>query len=454
MEEYSYSLGYDPVVEGSASQARGPIDKPGSLQSNTINGQVDESTAKGLNNAILAGDYSSADLCSKVERRALLVAVQYLTGAWNLPKLLSTPNDVWHIYGKRGYEPSGIRILVEGIIDDERCNPTKPNIMEGLKWLVKGARSSDYRYFHFSGHGIAFETERIVGKIARKIPQNFSPISLDDTERLTSRSNLSSVRNETISSQNIKEDELKYYNEALVTAYRMPLHKIVGPVERDDWNRIRDSDLNALFSELPKECTLTTSLDCCHSGRMINNNFKLRGSGFRGGIVGSTERYVVQETLSQLINQDSNGIATRNHTTISNGSTDGQTLAIEVQAPPNSDDSQESRSEEPNARRIGKGYLTLSTPARNYFLPLRINMREKLPAEEANRDNIQASIMAWSGCHQRQVATDHNSSLGGYFTWAFTSAISDLQASGTPTVRELHEEVDKRLREAVGNRRL
>jgi len=36
---------------------------------------------------------------------------------------------------------------------DPRSQPTKDNILRGMKWLVKDAQPHDSLFFHYSGHG-------------------------------------------------------------------------------------------------------------------------------------------------------------------------------------------------------------------------------------------------------------------------------------------------------------
>ncbi|CAE6497568.1 unnamed protein product [Rhizoctonia solani] len=142
--------------------------------------------------------------------------------------LESTPNDVWYIYNMlhgdetkivaQGYAKPNIRILIESMTGEDRHEPTRPNIIEGLKWLVTGAQENDHRYFHFSGHGDAFETNRATGKIAREIPENppeWTDARKDDIEHLAPEADQSVKRNERHSSLTIAENELKYYNEGL-----------------------------------------------------------------------------------------------------------------------------------------------------------------------------------------------------------------------------------------------
>lgn len=447
------------------------------IQANNVKGVTDD-----LTDLIRAIDASTRPKKPEYEiepkaratRRALLIGVQYKvwpkdsSSSWG--PLPSTPYDVLRIYNMlraQGYQESNFRILVEGIVSDHRCTPTKSHIMEGLQWLVQDAQHGDHRYFHFSGHGDAFETTKEVGKEARRIPRGHFVLRKDDFDRMGPNSDKTIERNKRITDQDAKEEELTYYNEAFVTTYLAPLHGITDPVEQENYNRVRDEELNAVFAELPKGCTITTTLDCCHSGRMINNNLKLLGSGFRGRLLGSSEETIAQGPLSQLPHDKSlNGVSVEDGKVLRDGTLDQRAIVIDILAPlgqkaPNitpqrkvDTDVERNASTTGPARVIRKALLENRIPPRNYVLPPRISPTEKLPANEASRDRIKATMMAWSSCHQRQSAISSNLLLGGYFTMAFTSAIMDLQSRGTPTVRELHEEVDKRLIEAIGTRRL
>jgi hypothetical protein len=104
-----------------------------------------------------------------------------------------------------GFQVDDIRVLT-----DERA--TKDNIMERLKWLVKGAKAGDRMLFHFSGHG-------------------------------------SQVRDR-------NGDELQD-----------KLDEILCPHDMDwDGTYIVDDELRKLFGKLPKDCALEVLLDSCHSG--------------------------------------------------------------------------------------------------------------------------------------------------------------------------------------------
>ncbi|CAE6530727.1 unnamed protein product [Rhizoctonia solani] len=167
------------------------------------------------------------------QRRALLVAIQYEADArLDAHHLPSTPNDILSIYNmlvKRGYEASNIRILSEGFVKNLSSNPTKRNLQLSLEWLVEGAQPGDYRYFHFSGHGVAFENKSGQGKVARVIPESLADRKADDSEvipldssDLNEGGTASDQRGTRISRQKVPLNELKCYNEAMLTLWESP----------------------------------------------------------------------------------------------------------------------------------------------------------------------------------------------------------------------------------------
>ncbi|CAE6537692.1 unnamed protein product [Rhizoctonia solani] len=180
------------------------------------------------------------------KRRALLYHIDGRVGA-----LPSTPNDIWKIYQmlrKRGYEEQNIRILSEGFIEDEWSSPTKQNIKASLEWLVQGASPGDYRYFHFSGHGEVLETTREEGKEARIVrngnlydteivPLNLLHLNREGTD------SCKSTKGVKLETQTVPSDEIKYYNEAILTLAKSPplLERFTRTWEYlNDYNRIRD----------------------------------------------------------------------------------------------------------------------------------------------------------------------------------------------------------------------
>ncbi|CUA67478.1 hypothetical protein RSOLAG22IIIB_03130 [Rhizoctonia solani] len=195
---------------------------------------------------------TKASLGARVKRRALLVAVHYESDMRNTQDdslhIPTSPLDVLRVYRMlltRGYEPQNIRILVEGLVRDYRSNGTKRNIIDSLEWLSHGAEPGDHRYFHFSGHGYAYEVDEEEGKMARVSEQpSLSPFG----------------------------DHIKFYREALLTNWETPnlleIAESEGPIMLDAYNRINDEELKAMVSKFPKGCILTMTLDCFHGAQM------------------------------------------------------------------------------------------------------------------------------------------------------------------------------------------
>ena len=96
------------------------------------------------------------------------------------------------------------------VLTDERA--TRQGILDGLKWLIKGAKAGDRLLFHYSGHG-------------------------------------SQIRD-------LNGDEVKDRMDEVLCPHDM------------DWDKgfISDDELDALFRELPKGVNLEVLLDSCHSG--------------------------------------------------------------------------------------------------------------------------------------------------------------------------------------------
>lgn len=107
-----------------------------------------------------------------------------------------------------GATAGGIRVLT-----DERA--TRRGILDGLKWLVKGAKAGDRLLFHYSGHG-------------------------------------SQIRD-------LDGDEAKDRMDEVLCPHDMDW-------DSGDGGFITDDELDACFRELPKGVNLEVLLDACHSG--------------------------------------------------------------------------------------------------------------------------------------------------------------------------------------------
>jgi hypothetical protein len=145
-------------------------------------------------------------------KRALLVGVNEYEKS-QIPDLSGCINDVldthFSLRSLFGFETKEIRVLT-----DSRA--TKDNIVYRLKWLVKNAKSGDYLFFLFSGHG--------------------SQIRDRDGEEL--------------------EDNL----DELICPHDM---------DWDGHKYITDDELNDLLKGVPEGALLEVMIDCCHSGTIL-----------------------------------------------------------------------------------------------------------------------------------------------------------------------------------------
>ncbi|CAE6412072.1 unnamed protein product [Rhizoctonia solani] len=227
-----------------------------------------------------------ASLGAKLKRRALLVGVQYEGDRRFIQSqselMLSTPTDVlmvYHMLLTRGYEPQNIRILVEGVMHNPLTHPRKQNIIDSLEWLFESADPGDYRYFHFSGHGYAYEVEEGQGKKAVPRPVASTLVVHPDSNSLTDNDE---------SSRSAPGNRAKFYREALLTEWKYPpVEELVrmemsGSLRLIEYTRISDEELNVMIAKLPKGCVLTVTLNCFHGGQMYDVHRRHTGPRWRG----------------------------------------------------------------------------------------------------------------------------------------------------------------------------
>ncbi|GAB0489870.1 hypothetical protein MMPV_001096 [Pyropia vietnamensis] len=158
-------------------------------------------------------------------RRALLVGINY-RGAKTLPWLEGCVNDVrlmhFLLTSRFGYrsrdmwvmtdEPDGINAPVV------RLRPTRRNILNGLHWLSGCAVSGDCLFFHFSGHG---------GQV-----------------------------------QDLDGDEEDGLDETLM------------PMDFEEVGHIVDDEIHSILVDgLPAGSSLTSVIDTCHSGTVLDLPF-------------------------------------------------------------------------------------------------------------------------------------------------------------------------------------
>ncbi|CAE6421078.1 unnamed protein product [Rhizoctonia solani] len=373
-----------------------------------------------IEDAIRAGDSITTtgyEGKGEAERRALLIGGQYDNDSrmQHGEALAGSPIDVLNVYRmliSRGYEKENIRILIERPADEDtdryETRPTKQNIMNGLNWLVRDARENDRRYFHFSGHGEIFEND--AGKEAREIPMNSKSVKEDDTEHSGDPTIQLQIRSQTVAPQ-----EIKHYSE--------------------------------------------------------DNNFKLRGAGFRGSmIVGCKEQPTQHVSQTELLTNSHNQ---RNHREVDEEVNPGdgpnnesvsklglEQLSLDgVTRGAKFDIAEESNTVDGplNTQEVAltKVYYFCPPQSRaptsipvtrteNHLGNDKLTMDEKLPKKEIEKDNIKAYMLTWSSCHQRQQALEHPRELriGGYFTSEFVKAVNGIRGEGSVKVVELYDIVN------------
>ncbi|CUA68420.1 hypothetical protein RSOLAG22IIIB_07939 [Rhizoctonia solani] len=364
-----------------------------------------------------------------VQRRALIIAPEYEDYPDDqLPTLSATATDVQLVHQLLvtfGYERENIRILCDVCAGNGYSYPTRKNILDSLKWLTSDVTPNAYRFLHFSGHGIRILSDDKRGKAIRDSDWNpYKEPQTLDTERSSSE----------ISSQRIKEQivlkkELNYYNEAIATR---------RDVSDKDQPRdvILDSQLNLCLAELPPDCTITCTLDCCASGRML---IKVSGPGFRGALASPAQSTNATPSPFPDVPEDSDDSFSESDQPISRGMPNRTTAgASEIQ----NDDG--IRLFEPG------GVLATFNPFNLFSLDgptAQVHLQEKLPEREKQLNHIRARIFSWGASHQRQEAWNSNNGYAGLFTRAFTQTCLKLKNNQTSpgffTYEELYDEVSQ-----------
>ncbi|EUC62929.1 ICE-like protease (caspase) p20 domain protein [Rhizoctonia solani AG-3 Rhs1AP] len=350
-----------------------------------------------------------------VQRRALIIAPEYEDYSEDkLPALPATATDVKLVHELLvtfGYERQNIRILCDVCAGNGYSYPTRKNILDSLEWLTSDVTPNAYRFLHFSGHGVHILSDDKNGKEIRDSDWNpyKEPQTLD-----TERSN-SEIPSQRVKNQMVLRKELKYYNEAIAT--RKDVSDKVQP--RDV---ILDSQLNLYLSKLPPDCTITCTLDCCASGRMLNLPVKVAGSGFRGSLVDNDKKTNITSSLNveednvQPQTEPGQPIESRGKHNLATAA--GSELHNINNARPE-DVSSESG-----------GVLAISNLFNLFSLDgptAQVRMHENLPEKEKRMNHVRARIISWSASHQRQEAWNSKNGYAGLFTKAFTQACLTLR---------------------------
>ncbi|KAG6916975.1 Ca(2+)-dependent cysteine protease [Tephrocybe rancida] len=148
-------------------------------------------------------------------KKALCIGINY-QGQPN--ELRGCINDAKHVrdflISKWGYRAGDI-VLLSDDSTNPRQRPTRQNVLDAMRWLVRGAKAHDSLFFHYSGHG--GQTKDLNG------------------------------------------DELDGFDEVI---YPMDFKK-AGHIIDDEMHDI-------MVKPLPSGCRLTALFDCCHSGTVLD----------------------------------------------------------------------------------------------------------------------------------------------------------------------------------------
>jgi len=164
---------------------------------------------------------------SRGTKRAVLIGINYVGQSG---ELAGCQNDVLnmkeYIEDVHGFEEENMTILLDDGVHEE---PTRDNILNAYKKIVRLSKPGDVVFCHYAGHG---------GKLR---DQN--------------------------------GDEADGYDETLV------------PVDYQSAGQIRDDDLlKTLVVPMAQGVVATSVMDCCHSGTVLDLPYNFKGDGEHDGM--------------------------------------------------------------------------------------------------------------------------------------------------------------------------
>ncbi|KAL6628660.1 caspase domain-containing protein [Neocallimastix sp. 'constans'] len=148
-------------------------------------------------------------------RKAVFIGINYTGKSYQLSGCVNDAKYIMEFLIRNyDFKRNNCKILTDDS-KDETLIPTRENILNVMKWLVKDAKSGDSLFFHYSGHGL----------------------SIKDHNR----------------------DEIDGMDESIL------------PIDYEENGVILDDLINhIMIKPLPKGCLLTGLADCCHSGTMFD----------------------------------------------------------------------------------------------------------------------------------------------------------------------------------------
>lgn len=151
-------------------------------------------------------------------RRALFVGINYTGTKSELRGCHADVQNLKSFVEKHGFSSQNMRVLMDVVGAPSDTQPTRANMLAGMKWLAEGAKAGDSLFLHYSGHG--------------------------------------SHQKDTDGDEGDGEDET------------------ICPVDYDTAGMIVDDDIHALVCKpLPAGVKLTAIFDCCHSGSAMDLPF-------------------------------------------------------------------------------------------------------------------------------------------------------------------------------------
>ncbi|KAL4261723.1 peptidase C14B family protein [Pleurotus pulmonarius] len=157
-------------------------------------------------------------------RKALCIGINYLGQANELRGCVNDARRVREfLIRNHRFRKSDIVMLTDDSPDPSKL-PTRSNILQAMKWLVRSGKPHDSLFFHYSGHG--GQTPDLDG------------------------------------------DEIDGFDE------------VIFPVDHQDKGHITDDTMHDIMVKpLPRNCRLTALFDCCHSGTALDLPYIYRTDG-------------------------------------------------------------------------------------------------------------------------------------------------------------------------------
>ena len=171
------------------------------------------------------------------KRKALIIGINYLRcQRGQLRGCINDANNIARFMGEH-FGFSEIRLMTDDTPPNSPNHPIKQNMIQGMNWLVSGAKPGDSFFFHFSGHGGQSEDKS-------KFPFLFNFF---------------------------KFIYLLFLFSGVFSLEDDGLNETICPADYQQSGMIVDDDLHdILVRGLPEGCKFTAIFDSCHSGTALD----------------------------------------------------------------------------------------------------------------------------------------------------------------------------------------